>query len=33
LLQGEVARLLTLKSIPADILKAMRSYKKLVAKG
>ena len=31
LLQGEVARLLTLKSIPADSLKAMRSYKKLVA--
>lgn len=31
LLQGEVARLRTLKSIPAENLKAMRSYKKLVA--
>ena len=31
LLQGEVARLRTLKSIPADSLKAMRAYKKLVA--
>tara|TARA_R110000822_G_scaffold171704_1_gene311425 strand:+ start:567 stop:872 length:306 start_codon:yes stop_codon:yes gene_type:complete len=31
LLQGEVARLLTLKSIPADSLKAMRAYKKLMA--
>ena len=31
LVQGEVARLLTLKSIPAENLKAMRSYKKLVA--
>ena len=31
LVQGEVARLLTLKSIPAKNLKAMRSYKKLVA--
>lgn len=31
--QGEVARLLTLKSIPAQNLKAMRSYKELVAKG
>jgi len=31
LLQGEVARLRTLKSIPAKNLKAMRSYKKLVA--
>jgi hypothetical protein len=31
LLQGEVARLRTLKSIPADSLKAMRAYKKLMA--
>jgi hypothetical protein len=31
LLQGEVARLLTLKSIPADSLKAMRAYKKLMS--
>jgi hypothetical protein len=31
LLQGEVARLLTLKSIPAENLKAMRAYKKLMA--
>lgn len=31
LLQGEVVRLLALKSIPAQNLKAMRSYKKLVA--
>jgi hypothetical protein len=30
LLQGEVARLRTLKSIPADSLKAMRAYKKLM---
>tara|TARA_R110000823_G_scaffold206120_1_gene336875 strand:+ start:11 stop:319 length:309 start_codon:yes stop_codon:yes gene_type:complete len=33
LLQGEVVRLRALKSIPAKNLKAMRSYKKLVAKG
>ena len=33
LLQGEVVRLRALKSIPAKSLKAMRSYKKLVAKG
>jgi len=31
LVQGEVARLLLLKSIPADSLKAMRAYKKLMA--
>ena len=31
LLQGEVVRLRALKSIPAKNLKAMRSYKKLVA--
>jgi len=31
LLQGEVVRLRALKSIPAENLKAMRSYKKLVA--
>lgn len=31
--QGEVARLLTLKSIPAKNLKAMRAYKKLVNLG
>jgi hypothetical protein len=31
LLQGEVARILLLKSIPADSLKAMRAYKKLMA--
>ena len=31
LLQGEVARLRTLKSIPADSLKAMRAYKKLMS--
>lgn len=31
LLQGEVARILLLKSIPADSLKAMRAYKKLMS--
>ena len=31
LLQGDVARILLLKSIPADSLKAMRAYKKLMA--
>jgi hypothetical protein len=30
LLQGDVARILLLKSIPADSLKAMRAYKKLM---
>tara|TARA_R110001606_G_scaffold232642_1_gene380097 strand:+ start:602 stop:901 length:300 start_codon:yes stop_codon:yes gene_type:complete len=31
LVQGEVARLLLLTSIPADSLKAMRAYKKLMS--
>ena len=31
LTQGEVAKLLSLKALPSESLKAMRSYKKLVS--